>query len=80
MCKHQFNAMFYEKEILQLTKQASCMRRTEVLKHQVYILNSALSKSMFSDEKRDFSRKCQLKHYGIEVLMRTDIIKDKLIL
>jgi hypothetical protein len=34
------------------------MRRTEVLKHQISILNSALSKAMFSDEKRDFTRRC----------------------
>jgi hypothetical protein len=38
------------------------MRRTEILTietpEQVSILNSALSKSMFSDEKRDLARKC----------------------
>jgi hypothetical protein len=63
-------------------KIASYMKRTEILKTQISIYNSAISVSTQSraipEEKKRFCEK-NLKHYGIEMFVRkTDITKDKL--
>jgi hypothetical protein len=65
-------------------KTASYMRRTEILKNQISIYNSALSVSSQSrvipEEKKRFCG-INLKHYDIEMFVRrTDITKDKLFL
>ncbi len=63
-------------------KIASYMKRTEILKTQISIYNSAISVSTQSrvipDEKKRFCEK-NLKHYGIEMgVRRIDTTKDKL--